>query len=561
MLEGIGLTFLLPIIEIAQHEDPTAEAEGIMLAFVLIYETFGIPFTLGSVILGVTLVMGLRFGTLFFLKWFKEVLRSAYIRDLRRRGFENALNARTAYYDQKGSDEVLNAIITQTQYAGKVIEKVIFFLEKAFLAIVFAAIAFYLSPFLSIFAAVTFVVLTFIVQNAVEKGTSVGNRVADANERIQEVVQMGTQGIRDVKMFGMVEEIYGDFSTAIDQFVESRVSVKRNKAAINSSYQFISAAMLFVLIYLALTIGAMSLAALGVFLFAMFRLAPIVSNLNEEGYDILADMPHLIRTQRFVDGLQEYTEPSAGDKQVPDRIDTIQFENVTFAYNDENVLKNVSFELTSGDFVAFVGQSGAGKSTIALLLASLYVPDSGRITVNGAPLSDFPVTEWREKIAIVRQDPFIFNDTLRYNLTIGNREATQREIERACEIAMVTEFLDGLPNGYDSMLGDDGVQLSGGQKQRVAIARALLKDAEILILDEATSDLDTNLEDRIKRSLEETAREFTTLAIAHRLSTVRNADRIYTLEGGRITETGEHGELLDEGGKYSELYRSQVTTD
>jgi len=561
-LEGIGLTFILPIIELVQADDPTAEADGLMLGFITLYELLGVSFTLETVIVGVTLVMGLRFGTLFLLKWFKEVLRTTYIRDLRQRGFENALAAETAYYDEKGSDEVINAIITQTNYAGEVITKVIEFIEKGTLALMFGLIALYFSPLLGLIAAIIFVGLTVFVQTVVEQGTTVGGRVADANERIQESIQAGTQGIRDVKMFGMAGELRSRFTTSVDDFVESRVAVKKNKAAINSIYQFTAATTLFALIYLALAVANLSLGALGVFLFAMFRLGPIVSNLNETAYGVLTDMPHLIRTQQFVDGLREHAEPS-GSEPSDERIDTIRFDNVSFRYEaDENVLSNVSFSINRGEFVAFVGQSGAGKSTIAALLARLYEPESGAITANETPITDFSVVDWRRKIAIVRQDPFIFNETLRYNLTIGNRSASQREIDEACEVAMVSQFLDALPNGYDTELGDDGVQLSGGQKQRVAIARALLKeDAEILILDEATSNLDTTLEDRIQQSLEETAREFTTLAIAHRLSTVRNADRIYTLENGKITEAGSHEQLLDQDGKYSELYRSQLVAD
>ena len=561
-LEGIGLTFILPIIELVQAQDPTAEADGLMLGFITLYDVLGIPFMLETVIVGVTLVMAFRFGTLFLLKWFKEVLRSTYVRDLRQRGFENALAAETAYYDTKGSDEVINAIITQTNYAGKVITKVILFIEKGSLALIFGVIAFYLSPVLAVIAGAVFLGLTVFVQSVTEKGTTVGGRVADANERLQESIQAGTQGIRDVKMFGMTHEIRTRFSAAVDDFVESKVAVKKNKAGINSLYQFSAATTLFGLIYVALSVANLSLGALGVFLFAMFRLGPIVSNLNEAGYGVLADMPHLIRTQRFVDTLQDHTEPS-GSQPVPDTVGSVRFESVSFSYEpNDPVLSELSFEIDRGEFVAFVGQSGAGKSTIASLLARLYEPDSGAITANGTPITEFAANEWRQRVAIVRQDPFIFNRSLRYNLTIGNREASQEEIDRVCEIAMVTQFLEDLPNGYESELGDDGVQLSGGQKQRVAIARALLKDeAELLILDEATSDLDTTLEDRIQRSLEQTARDFTTVAIAHRLSTVRNADRIYTLDDGRITEAGDHEQLLEADGKYSELYRSQAIAD
>jgi subfamily B ATP-binding cassette protein MsbA len=356
----------------------------------------------------------------------------------------------------------------------------------------------------------------------------------------------------------MSEEMVSKFDEAIDDFVVASVRVRRNKAGVQNLYQFAAAVTLFVLIYLALRVGSMSLATLGVFLFAMFRLSPIVSNLNEKAYTVATNLPHLVRTEEFVEELEQKSEAQSEGRPVPEQIESVAFQDVRFSYDEEEVIRGISFGFDRGEFVAFVGQSGAGKSTIALLLAQLYEPDSGAITANGTPISEFDVSEWRSKIAVVRQNPFIFNETLRFNLTIGNRDASQEEIERVCEIAQVTEFLDDLPDGYDSILGDNGVQLSGGQKQRVAIARALLKDADVLILDEATSDLDTTLEETIQAKLEAAAKEYMTVAIAHRLSTVKNADKIYTIEDGQITEAGEHAELIDQDGKYSELYQSQV---
>jgi len=274
-------------------------------------------------------------------------------------------------------------------------------------------------------------------------------------------------------------------------------------------------------------------------------------------------MPHLIRTQRFLDEMDDYSEPEPVRDEAPTSIERVEFDDVRFSYEtgDEEVLRGVSFGVERGEFVAFVGQSGAGKSTIISLFARMYEPDEGEIRADGTPIDEFPVQEWRERVSIVRQNPFIFNETLRYNLTIGNRDAIQEEIEEICEIAQVTEFLDDLPDGLETKLGDDGVRLSGGQQQRIAIARALLKDADFLLLDEATSDLDTGLEEKVQAAIEEMDRDYGMVVVAHRLSTVTNADRIYAMDRGEITERGDHELLITEEGQYANLYNKQVVSN
>jgi subfamily B ATP-binding cassette protein MsbA len=337
---------------------------------------------------------------------------------------------------------------------------------------------------------------------------------------------------------------------------DPEIDLTRNEIAIKNFFELSAAITIFVLIYVGFTFTGLSLGELGIFLIAMFQLAPKVSDLNSKVYQVEGYLSHALRTQTFLDRLDKHEEYS-GDRSV-ERISRIEFDDVEFGYNeDEQVLRGLSFAATKGDFIAFVGQSGAGKSTIVSLIARMYDPDQGEICADGVPIDQYNIKQWRERIAVVRQQPFIFTDTLENNITIGNRDATRRDVKRVCEIAKVDEFVDDLPNGYDSQLGDDGIRLSGGQRQRVALARALLKDADFLVLDEATSDLDSNLEKEVQAAIESMDREYGIIAIAHRLSTVKNADQIYTVQKGKIIESGTHPELLAEEGDYADLYTIQ----
>jgi subfamily B ATP-binding cassette protein MsbA len=262
--------------------------------------------------------------------------------------------------------------------------------------------------------------------------------------------------------------------------------------------------------------------------------------------------------------IDEPDEKDAGSVVADDIRGSVEFRNVSFSYNDDSkpVLDNVSFSVEPGKSVAIVGHSGSGKTTLVGLLPRFYDAGKGEILLDGRPVQDYTLASLRENISLVSQDIVLFNDTIENNLAYGQlRQRGRSDILEAAEAAHVIDFVRDLPDGFDTIVGDRGLLLSGGQRQRIAIGRALLKNSPVLILDEATSSLDTQSERRIQVALDRLMENRTTLVIAHRLSTVENADEIIVLDEGRIVESGTHRELLEADGLYSALYRMQFSDE
>ena len=363
-----------------------------------------------------------------------------------------------------------------------------------------------------------------------------------------------------VKAFGMESYEIEKFSQENLRLLKQFIRASRAKAFVNPAMELISSVAIGAVVWYggsSVIGGGRTQGEFMAFMTAMFLMYQPFKHLSRTYSTISQALVGAERVFEVLDYVPEIRD-NPGSQQAPDLVQGIELHDVSFGYGHGLVLKNLNLKLDWGSVVALVGVSGVGKSTLADLIPRFYDVSSGKITIDGVDIREVTLESLRSQIGIVTQHTFLFNDTVKNNIAYGDRSKDMDQIVTAAKAAYAHDFILGLPEGYDTVVGEMGKKLSGGQQQRLAIARALLKDGPILILDEATSALDAESERSVQEALENLMTQRTTLVIAHRLSTIRKANRIAVLSEGAIVEQGTHDELLARKTEYSRLYTLQL---
>lgn len=518
---------------------------------------YKVPF----IIIGFTIVQGICIYTSNIVN---SYVGSRIATNLKLALYKKLINNDSAFFDKNTSGIVLMRFCSDADTATTgLITNVKLFLSKFWSSLGLVVVLLYNSWQLSFIALGVLVFLILPMKVARKKVMKLMGLTVKASSKINSNYYETYSGIKIIKAFNLQNVIFAKFTQNIEEAFHLSMRMIRNTNWLGPAMHLVTALGVAGVLYYGLhliTTGQITSGTFVAFLAALIMLYTPIKSIGNNYVALQSALLALERIYKILDTTSYETNDGTGTKVLKDIKKEIKFNDVCFSYDGQReVLHKVNLTVPVGSKVALVGNSGGGKSTVTALIPRLYEIDSGSITIDGTDIKDFTISSLREQIAMVFQDNFLFDGTVRENLLYGKENATDEEIAFAIKSAYLDEFVKKLPQGLDTMIGERGLLLSGGQKQRLAIARAILKNAPVVILDEATSALDNKSEKVVQQALDKLMEGRTTIVIAHRLSTIMDSDKILVINDGHVVEEGSHSELLAKNGPYSVLYNSQFS--
>lgn len=556
MTDAVSLLTLAPIADLLINPD-LQEASPVTLQVVTVMTSVGVPATLWSLLAAFLGLNLLKNGFQILATHFVLRIKYAVLRGLVVGTFEEFFNARWYFFSSGRQGNLLNTFTRETNVVGDAFAGMGRLFAGVVQVILYLLVPFYLSWQVTSVSLATALLLAgpFVLLGRVSY--RLGQRNTSTANQVTSIIQESLGSAKVILGFANQHKSAEALSHAFEAHRRATLKSQTLGIAMPLVYQPLGLLVLIAALFVSQMI-AFPLSELAVVIYALYRIVPVVGRLTGEKNLMDNSFPAYEQVMHLTQRAQGLRQPT-GTRAFTGITDRIATEGLSFAHPDhEPALVDINVCIPQGEMIAFVGESGAGKSTLIDVIMGLQEPLAGQITIDGVPLSDFDIYSYRRRIGYVPQDSVLFNMTIKDNLLWANEAATEQEIKRACQQANADQFIEEFPKGYNTLVGDRGVRLSGGQAQRIALARAILRKPDLLILDEATSSLDTRAERLIQQAIENVARETTVVVIAHRLSTIINADYIYVLRDGRVVEEGTYSKLVRMDGYFNRMAQSQV---
>jgi ABC-type multidrug transport system fused ATPase/permease subunit len=555
--EIAGVSMLIPLLDLVQGGGTITSKSGYVAWLGDALGRFGFSLGLGA-ILGLTLMVGtLQLG----IGLARDLMTGRLFLRLRERvqndTFEALVDSSQHFYTSQKVGHLADILQTQVNRTGDAVNAVLKMITDGLLVLGYVVFLTFVSWPLTVLMIGLAAVKGGLTAAFTGRARELGWRAVEAGKEKNARLLESLHAMRLIKTFSRDEYEKERFKRLNRAEVHPKVLQRVNASFHNFVEALVAPVALCLIVYLSLRVWDLRGTLVLVYLAALQRTLPLLLQVNRERVQLNADLP-AIKTVLTLGDAARRSRMTDGSIAKASLDQGVEFRDVSFAYaSDRTVLHGISFSIRKGETVAVVGESGAGKSTLVHLILRLYDPSAGAVLADGIDLRRLQLDAWHRVIGLVAQDTFVFNDTVLANIRYGRLDATESEVRAAAARAHATEFIEQLEHGFATGLGDRGVRLSGGQRQRIALARAFLRNPQFLLMDEATSSLDSVTERLVDDSMRELSRDRTTLIIAHRLSTVQSADRILVLHQGRIVEEGDHETLMVKGALYPRYYRMQ----